>query len=139
MSRLRRIIKNITVSFLGRGVSMISTIFLSYAYGHYLGASVFGELYFAINFIAIAGTLTDGFYNQIIRDIAQKPGDAARYCVNILFIKLFSWFIVYLLILLISYLLGYSLEEHILIAICGFDLLCNVMVNTFVPIQYALE
>ena len=118
---------------------MISTMFLSFAYGHYLGASKFGELYFAIAFVTLIGTFTDGFGNQIIRDVAQKPENASRYCSNVLLIKLVSWLILYTLIMLASWLLGYSVEVRILIVICGFDLLCNVVVNTFVSIQYALE
>lgn len=118
---------------------MISTILLSYAYGHYLGASTFGELYFAIAFVNFIGTFADGFGQQVTRDVAQKPEDAARYCTNVLLLKFAFWLILYTLILLISWLLGYSLEVRILIVICGFDLLCNVLVNTFVWIQYALE
>lgn len=117
---------------------MISTILLSYAYGHYLGASAFGELYFAITFVSLIGTVTDGFGLQVIRDVAPKPENAARYCSNILLIKFVLWFIFYILMLLVSWLLGYSLEVRILIAICGFDLLSNVTVSTFVSIQYAL-
>lgn len=118
---------------------MLSSLLLSYAYGHYLGASVFGELYFALTFVSLIGTVTDGFGIQIIRDIAPKPENAARYCSNILLIKFVLWLIIYILMLLVSWRLGYSLDVRILVAICGFDLLCNVIVSTFVSVQYALE
>lgn len=139
MISFRRIIKNTLISFLGRGASLLSTMLLSFAYGHFLGAFVFGELYFAITFVSLIGVLIDGFSNQIIRDVAQKPDNASHYFSNVLLIKLGAWLIIYAVILLISWLLGYSLEVRTLIAICGFDLLCNAIVNTFAAIQNALE
>lgn len=139
MIDLRRIIKNTVISFVGQGASLLSTIVLSYAYGHFLGAFVFGELYFAIMFVYLIGTLVDGFRNQIIRDVAQKPENAALYFSNVLLIKLGAWLIIYPVLLLISWLLGYSFEVRTLIAICGIDLLLNIIGNTFGPILFALE
>ena len=139
MINLRRIIKNTVISFLGRGINLISTLLLSIAYGRFLGAFAFGELYFAIMFVYVVGILIDGFSNQITRDVAQKPESASRYFSNVLLIKLGGWLIIYTVILLLSWLLGYSFEVRTLIAICGIDLLCNAIVKTFVTIQYALE
>ncbi len=119
---------------------MISTILLSFAYGHFLGAFTFGELYLAITFVNLIGTPVDfGYGNQIMRDVAQKPDSASRYFSNVLLIKLGTWLIIYTAILLISSLLGYTSEVRILIAICGFDLLCNALANTFVSLHYAFE
>ena len=119
---------------------MISALLLSFAYGHFLGAFAFGELYFAITFVTLIGTpIESGYSNQTIRDVAQKPDIASRYFSNVLLIKLSIWLIVYAVILLISWPLGYTSEVRILIAICGFDLLCNALATAFASLHYAFE
>ncbi len=140
MIRLRRIINNTIISLLGQAVSWLSTLLLSIAYGHFLGAFLFGELYLAITFVSLIGTPVDfGYGNQIMRDVAQKPDSASRYFSNVLLIKLGTWLIMYAAILLISWSLGYTSEVRTLVAICGFDLLCNSVANTFVSLHYAFE
>src|SRR6266699_2247461 len=109
MNRLRRVINNAIISFLGQAVNWTSTLLLTIAYGHFLGAFKFGELYFAVNFIALIGfPVNSGFDRQTIRDVAQKPEKAAAYLSNMLLIRLGTWFIIYALVLLASWLLGYS-------------------------------
>src|SRR6266566_4645345 len=140
MNRLRRVINNAIISFLGQAVNWTSTLLLTIAYGHFLGAFKFGELYFAVNFIALIGfPVNSGFDRQTIRDVAQKPEKAAAYLSNMLLIRLGTWFIIYALVLLASWLLGYSPGVRILVAICGFDLLCNALASTFASQHYALE
>lgn len=140
MIGLRRIINNTIISLLGQGVSWVSTFLLSVAYGRFLGAFAFGELYLAITFVSLIGTPIDsGYSNQIVRDLAQKPENASRYFTNVLLIKLGTWLIMFAAILLISWPLGYTSEVRMLIAICGFDLLCNALANTFASLHYAFE
>lgn len=140
MIGLRRIINNTIISLLGQALSMVSALLLSFAYGHYLGAFAFGELYFAITFVTLIGTpIESGYSNQTIRDIAQKPDIASRYFSNVLLIKLGTWLIMYAAILLISWPLGYTSEVRILIAICGIDLLCNALATAFASLHYAFE
>lgn len=140
MTELRRIIKDTVISLIGQGISWLSTLLLSFAYGHFLGASKFGELYFAITFVTLIGVVVEaGFSNQTIRDVVQEPALAARYFSNILLVKLSIWLIMYFVMLLVSWLLGYTLEVRMLIAICGFDLLCNAIANVFVSMHYAFK
>jgi len=140
MNRLRRIINNTIFAFIGQAVNWTSTLLLTIAYGHYLGAFKFGELYFAIAFVSLIGaSVNSGFDRQTIRDVAQKPDKAAAYFSNMLLMRLGTWFIVYALVLLASWLLGYSPEVRVLVAICGFDLLCNALAGTFTSQHYALE
>jgi len=140
MNRLRRIINNTIFAFIGQAVNWSSTLLLTVAYGHYLGAFKFGELYFAIAFVSIIGaSVNSGFDRQTIRDVAQKPDKAAAYFSNMLLMRLATWFIVYALVLLASWLLGYSPEVRVLVAICGFDLLWNALASTFASQHYALE
>lgn len=140
MTRLRRIIKNTVISLLGQVISWASTILLSIAYGRFLGPFAFGELILAITLVSLIGTPVDtGYGNQIMRDVAQKPESASRYFANVLLIKLGTWLILYAVILLISWVFGYTLEVRILIVICGFDLLCNALANTFASLHNAFE
>src|SRR5205085_347417 len=107
MIRLRRIINNTLISLLGQAVNWISTLLLTFAYGHYLGAFTFGELFLAISFVTLIGVPIDyGYTNQMMREVAERPDSASRYSSNLLLIKLATWLIVYALILLVSRLLG---------------------------------
>jgi O-antigen/teichoic acid export membrane protein len=75
----------------------------------------------------------------VIRAVAQDPLQARRYLSNILLIKLLCWPVVYALILLLSWLLGYSADVRILMAICGLGLLSSAVGNTFSSLHYAFE
>ncbi|TME14322.1 MAG: flippase [Chloroflexi bacterium] len=140
MNGFRRVISNTIISFLGQGVNWISTLLLTFAYGHFLGAFKFGELYFAIAFVSLIGVpVSYGYDTQAIRDVAQKPDKAPGYFSNLLLIRLSTWFILYAVVLLASWLLGYSPEVRVLVAICGFDLLCNALASTCASLHYAFE
>jgi O-antigen/teichoic acid export membrane protein len=140
MNKLRRIINNALISFLGQAVTWTSTLLLTIAYGHFLGAFKFGELYLTITFISLMGIPLDaGFSNQIIRSVAQEPEKSLRYFSSILLIKLGLWPILYVLALLVSWLLGYSTEVRVLVGIYGFFLLSNGLASTFASLHYALE
>src|SRR2546421_5967349 len=124
MNKLRRVVNNTVISLLGQAVTWISTLVLTIAYGRFLGDTKFGELYFALAFVMLVGfPLEFGFNQQLTRDVAQEPGKALRYLANILLIKGVFWLFLYSLLLLLSWLLGYSEEERILVGICGFTLL----------------
>lgn len=139
-SKLRRIINNTIISFLGQAINWTSTLLLTIAYGHFLGAFKFGELYFAVAFVGLVGVpVNSGFDRQAIRDVAQQPEKAASYLSNMLLIRFGLWFILYVVFLLASWLLGYSPEVRVLVAICGFDLLWNALASTFASLHYAFE
>ncbi len=140
MNRLRRVIGNATISLIGQGVTWISTLLLTIAYGRFLGDFKFGELYFAITFVALIGfPLEFGFNQQVTREVAQKPAGAARYLSNTVLIKGLLWLCLYGLILLACWLLGYSSEQRILVAICGITLFSAAVANTLSAIYYAFE
>jgi O-antigen/teichoic acid export membrane protein len=140
MSKLRRIIANTFISLVGQAVNWTSTLLLTVAYGRYLGPSQFGELVFAVAFVGLIGVpVNSGFDRQTIRDVAQQPEKAASYLSNMLIIRLGIWSILCALFLLAAWLLGYSPQVRVLVAICGFDLLCNALGNTFASLHYAFE
>lgn len=137
---IHRIVNNTAISLVGQVVTWSSTLFLTAAYGRFLGDVKFGELYFALTFVLLIGIpIERGFNQQITRDVAQKPEKALRYLSNTLLIKTVLWLILYTLILLISWLLRYNAETWSLIAICGFTLLTTGIGTTFASSHYALQ
>ncbi|GHO98017.1 polysaccharide biosynthesis protein [Reticulibacter mediterranei] len=140
MKVLRRMIGNSVISMVGQIITWVSTLTLMICYGRFLGDVKFGELYTALTFALLIGFPIDaGFTQQVIRAVAQDPLQARRYLSNTLLIKLLCWPIVYALILLLSWLLGYSVEVRILMAICGLSLLSSAVGNTFSSLHYAFE
>src|SRR5438128_4771070 len=100
MHRLRKVVGNTVISLLGQGVTWSSTLLLTIAYGRFLGDVKFGELYFAISFVALVGFPIElGFNQQIIRDVAQDPEKASAYLWNALLIKVTLWVLLYAAIL----------------------------------------
>src|SRR5260370_8031600 len=140
MNKLRRVVNNTIISLAGQAVTWTSTLLLTIAYGRFLSDIKFGELYFAITFVMLIGfPLEFGFNQQITRGVAHKPDRALRYLSNTLFIKLLLWHVLYTLILLAAWLLGYNREVLTLVAICGVTLLSGSITNTFIASHYAFE
>ena len=140
MNRLRKVVGNTVISLLGQGVTWTSTLLLTIAYGRFLGDVKFGELYFAITFVLLIGfPIEFGFNQQLTRDVAQDPSKALQYLSNILIIKVILWSILYTCMLAICWLLGYSVEQRVLIAICGITLLSGSIANAFGALHYAFE
>lgn len=139
-SALRRILSNTMLSLAGQAVTWTSTLLLTMAYGRFLGDVRFGQLYFAITFVALIGfPLEFGFNQQLIRDVAQMPEKALRYLSSTLLLKIALWIVLYGVILLASWLLGYSEQERLLVATAGVTLLCAAMASTFGSLHYAVQ
>lgn len=138
MNKLRNVVNNMVISLVGQAVTWASTLILTIAYGRFLSDSSFGELYFAITFVMLAGfPLEFGFNQQLTRDIAQEPHKALRYFSNTIFIKCGLWLLLYSFILVFCWLIGYALEIRILVAICGITLLSTAAANTFAALHYS--
>ncbi len=140
MNRIRRVINNTLISLFGQFVTWTSTLLLTIAYGRFLGDVKFGELYFAITFVLLVGfPLEVGFNQQLTRDVAEDPEKAQAYLWNTLLIKAMLWLLLYGVILLLAWALGYSLEQRSLVAICGITLMSLSIANTFAALHYAFE
>lgn len=140
MSGLRRIIGNTLISLFGQFVTWTSTLGLTVAYGRFLGDFKFGELYFAITFVSLIGLPIEfGFNQQLTRDVAEKPEKAMPYLWNALLLKTLMWLLLYGVMLLLSWALGYSQEQWTVIAICGVTLFSGSVVNTFAALHCAFE
>jgi len=138
MNRMYKVIGNTVISLLGQAVTWTSTILLTIAYGRFLGDVKFGELYFAVTFVALIGFPIDaGFNQQLTRDVAQEPSRSLHYVTNILCFKVILWGVLYGCILLLCWLLGYSGEVRILVTICGIMLLSAAIANLMSALHYA--
>jgi O-antigen/teichoic acid export membrane protein len=80
-----------------------------------------------------------GFNQQLARDVAQEPSRAVRYLSNTLLIKGVLWLVLYGIILLVCWILGYSAEERVLVGICGFILLSASIAGAFAALHCAFE
>ena len=140
MNSLRKVLSNTGISFIGQIVTWVSTLALTAAYGRFLGDVKFGELFFAISFVALVGfPIEFGFNQQIVRDVAQDPKKAVRYPANVLLLKLALWATLFAAILGVSNVLGFGHEERVLIALCGCVLLVSATGSTFGSIHTAAQ
>ena len=138
MDSLRRIVNNAIISLIGQAVTWTATFILTIAYGRFLGASKFGELYFASTFVMLIGIPIEyGFNQQLTRDVAQEPDRASRYFSNIVLLKIVLWTFLYGVLLLLAWLLGYDAEVRVLVAVCGITLLSTGITTTFASLHYA--
>jgi O-antigen/teichoic acid export membrane protein len=140
MNKLRRIVNNTLISLLGQFVTWTSTLVLTIAYGRFLGDVKFGVLYFAISFVALVGFPVElGFNQQLTRDVAEDPEKSHTYLWNTLLIKVTLWAVLYCVLQLLAWVLGYDPEQRSIVAICGITLLSGSIVNTFAALHYAFE
>lgn len=137
---VKRIVNNTFISLLGQAATWISTFGLMIAYGRYLSAAQFGELYLAMTFVALLATpITSGYDNQITRGIIEEPDEVSRYFSNVLLIKIVLWIGIYSLSFLISWLIGYSSEVRLLLAVFGISTLSGAILSTFAAFHNAYE
>lgn len=132
MNGLGRLLNNTAVSLAGQAVTWTSALLLTAAYGRFLGDVKFGELYFALSFVAVIGfPIEFGFNQQLVRDVAQEPKRASILITNALLVKFALWIVLYGATLVVCWALGYSLEERILVALCGGALMTGAIASAF--------
>lgn len=137
---LRRLASNTLLSMFGQGVTWLSTLILTMAYGRFLGDLHLGQLYLAITFVGLIGfPLEFGFNQQLIRDVAQVPGRATRYLWSTLILKLGLWFVLYCGMMGVAWLLRYDGGERAIVAVCGLTLLLTGVSSTFASLHYAVQ
>ncbi len=140
MNALRRVLSNTGISFIGQMITWASTLALTIAYGRFLHGDAFGELYFAVTFVALIGfPIEFGFNQQIVRDIAQDPSRALCYPANVLLLKFALWATLFGAVLGASSRLGFSDDERFLVIIIGCSLLVSAIGTTFGSIQTAAQ
>jgi O-antigen/teichoic acid export membrane protein/acetyltransferase-like isoleucine patch superfamily enzyme len=128
------------VSLIGQIITWVSTLALTAAYGRFLGDVKYGELFFAISFVALVGfPIEFGFNQQIVRDVAQDPEKAHRYPGNVLLLKVALWATLFSVVLGVSHVLNFGRDERLLVALCGCVLLISATGSTFSSIHTAAQ
>ncbi len=134
------VVGNTVISLAGQGITWISTLILTIAYGRFLGPSGFGELYLAITLVGLIGfPLEFGFNQQIIRDVAQTPERAYRVLTGALLLKGLLWAPLVGLLTLATWLLRYSPEERMLVTLFGVSLLISSIGAAFGSMHIAVH
>lgn len=122
----------------GQVVTWISTLILAAAYGRFLGATGFGELYLATTFTSLVGfPIEFSFNQQLVRDVAREPEAAHRYITMALTLKAALWIVLFILSLVLAVLLGYEPKVRLLIVISGVMLVTTAISTTLISIQTA--
>lgn len=138
LNTLRNAASNTLMLLSGQILTWTSTLILAAAYGRFLGAAKFGELYLATTFLSLIGfPIESSFNQQIVRDVAREPRDAHRYITMALALKGSLWVGLYILAQILAVALGYSSEERWLIAVCGLMLISTAVSSTLISIETA--
>lgn len=138
MNVVKRTFSNVMMLMSGQIVTWISTLILAAAYGRFLGATGFGELYLATTFTALIGfPIEYSFNQQIVRDVARDLSAAHRYITMGLALKAALWIALFAFSLVLAALLGYSTTVIWLIALSGFSLLTMGISTTLISVQTA--
>ncbi|HEY8323571.1 MAG TPA: oligosaccharide flippase family protein [Ktedonobacterales bacterium] len=138
MNIVKRTFSNIMMLMSGQIVTWISTLILAAAYGRFLGATGFGELYLATTFTSLVGfPIEFSFNQQIVRDVARDQSQAHRYITMGLALKAALWSALFGLSLVLAAMLGYSTQVRWLIALSGFSLLTMGISTTLISVQTA--
>lgn len=140
MSTLRRAMGNGAIMLVSQAITWTATLIVTAALGWYLGAARFGDLYLAISLGTIFSVLVEfGLNQQIVRAVARDETLAGSYLANSLAIKGAFGLVAYGLMLALAWLLGYSGELRLTIAIYALTLFCNGAVTSFTAIYQARQ
>lgn len=90
---------------------------------HYLPVSAFGQYSLAFSFLAIAQPLVEFGMNAIaIREVSRDRSRASEIIADSILAKLILAVVTLLIMMLVSYLMGYGTDQRLLIAIAGVGL-----------------
>src|SRR3989338_7255508 len=120
MKTTYRIAKNTTYLFSGDIFKKIISFVITLITARYLGAENFGQLSFALSFVALFSIMTDfGAKVLINREITRNKGMVNKYVSNVVVLKLLSSVVMTLAILAIAKLLHYSEQTISLVGIAS--------------------
>lgn len=140
MSMLRRALGNTAIMLVAQLITWTATLVTTAVLGSRLGVDAFGTLYLAMSFGFLFGVLVEfGLNQQLVRAIARDPSLAGPYLVNALAIKLALALIAYLIIIALIYLLRYSAEAGLVIAVYCLILACNGVSSTFTAVYQGTQ
>lgn len=137
---LRRALGNTAIMMVAQLITWGATLITTGVLGSRLGVDAFGTLYLAMSFSLLFGVLVEfGLNQQLVRAIARDHELAGSYLVNALAIKLVLAFVAYLAILALIFLLGYSAESGLVIAVYCLILVFNGFSTTFTAVYQGTQ
>ena len=128
--------KNLTKNTAYYIAALILQKIISFAYFSFiatrLGSENIGKYFFALSFTAIFSIFIDvGLINILIRNTARDPSEAQKLLSLNLAIKLPLAFFIYLVVISLGFLLGYSGQLRLMIAITGIIMMVDSFTLTF--------
>jgi O-antigen/teichoic acid export membrane protein len=140
MSTLRRALGNTAVMLVAQAITWSATLLTTAALGAWLGVDDFGTLYLAMSLGLLFSVLVEfGLNQQLVRAIARDPDLAGPYLVNAVAIKLGLALVAYLAILALVYLLGYSAQAGLVIAVYSLILVFSGVATTFTAVYQGTQ
>jgi len=117
MSVARRVAKNTTALILSNIIAYVFTFLTTVYSARYLGVEGWGIISIALSITGIFGVLTDlGLSSLTVREVARDKSLADKYFANTTAIKIVLGIITFGVIVIVSYLAGYS--QQIINVIC---------------------
>lgn len=108
MSTARKIAKNTTVLFVSQIITYLLGFFITMYTARYLGVEGFGIIGSALALTGIFGVFADlGLGTVMVREVSREKSLGNKYLFNIAFLKFFLAFLMFGLIAITVYLVGY--------------------------------
>lgn len=128
--------KNLTKNTVYYIIALIFQKIISFSYFSFiatrLGSENIGKYFFALSFTTIFSIFIDlGLINILIRNTAKEKTEAQELLSLNLAIKLPLAFFIYLIVISLSYILGYSQELRLMIIISGLIMMFDSFTLTF--------
>ena len=140
MNTLKRAVGNSAVMLVSQVITWTATLILTDALGRYLGDAGFGDLYLAMSFAVIfGGAVAFGLDQQLVRAVARDRSLASSYLVNSLALKFALSVLAYAMIIGITYLLDYSPQVKLTIAVYCLLLVFNAITESSTAVFQSYE
>jgi O-antigen/teichoic acid export membrane protein len=140
MSMTRRALGNTAIMLVAQVITWTATLITTSVLGIWLGVDAFGTLYLAMSLGLLFGVLVEfGLNQQLVRAIARDRDLAGPYMVNALAIKLALSVVGYIAILVLIFLLNYSTETGLVIAVYSLILGFSGVATTFTSVYQGTQ
>jgi O-antigen/teichoic acid export membrane protein len=140
MSMMRRAVGNTAIMLVAQLITWSATLVTTAALGAWLGVADFGVLYLAMSLSLLFAVLVEfGLNQQLVRAIARDPELAGPYLVNALAIKLALSLVAYLMILGLTFVLGYDAQARLVIAVYSLILAFSGTATTFTAVYQGTQ
>jgi len=140
MTAARRIAKNAGIMFIGENATKVLSIILVFLIARLLGDVDYGKFTFALSFTGLFYMLIDfGTRLLLVREIAQNKDKIQKIISNVFTLKLITGILVYIILNVTAFLLGYDNVTLIAISIAGLGIMFESMSATLFAIYQAHE